>query len=379
VELERFSVVVESVYDCSFDPALWPQTLAEIADYLDSSTARLFLFNNDVKLHGFGSSVGIDDGFNRRFDHDLETLNSIKYGFVVSQIDVALTLDEILGANGGRDANGKEMFDNRYYQDWMVPNGYHDALAALMVKNARNFGGLAMTRSTGQPRFSDPDREKVRLLAPHIRRALALSDLIDQKSVERTRFADVIDGLTTPVMMVEPGGRILHANTRAQDMIALGDVVGSKDGVASAAHADSRAAFTALLGAAVRGAQSVVLRKRSGGELIASLLPLGKAQGVIDAAAAPAAVFFHDPDREIQLPGEALAKLYRLTGAELRLLLAIAHGATLQDIADRSGTAIGTVRTHLKNLFYKTGKSRQSELVQMAMLAISPVKGPNAR
>ncbi len=372
MELERFSSVLESIYDCSFDPGLWPQTMAEIAAYLNSSTARLFLFNNNPGREGFGSSVGLDSGFNEQFDKDLETLNSIKYGFIVAHLDHALTLDEILGANGGRDVNGNEAFDNRYYKDWMVPRGYHDAMAALIVKNVRHFGGLAMTRSLGQPRFADGDREKIRLLAPHIRRALTISSMIDQKTIERNRLADVIDALVSPVVIVDQRGQIIHVNATAGALLAAADTVRVMSGVLTAAHSESRKTLAQAIGEGISA--SLPLRKQAGGDLIASLMPLSHASNGRQRSTPHTAIFFHDLDREVQLPGEALAKLYKLTGAELRLLLALAQGASLQDISDRSGAALGTVRSHLKSLFAKTGKSRQSELVQLALMAASPMQ-----
>jgi DNA-binding CsgD family transcriptional regulator len=370
-----FSELVESIYDCSFDPSRWPQALAGVADYLKCSTARLFLFNNDPQKHGFGSSVGLDRGFNEKFDNDPETLNSVKYGFVVSHLDEPLTLDEILGANGGRDVNGNAQLDNRYYKDWMVPHGYHDVLAALMVKNERNFGGLAMTRSLGQPRFTARDRDNVRLIAPHIRRALKFSDMIDQKVIERNRLAEIIDSLATPVVIIDDCANLVHSNQTALKLIASGEVVlAEPNNPVMAAHAASRDALAHVLMSGMNLAQSMALRKRHGGDLIASVLPLANISGGASRSSSHAAIFFHDPDREFQLPGEALAKLYRLTGAELRLLLALAHGATLNDVAARSGTAITTVRSHLKNLFTKTGKSRQSDLVQMAMMSVSQLR-----
>ncbi len=366
-----FSELVESIYDCSFDPSHWPHALAGVADYLKCSTARLFLFNNDPQKDGFGSSVGLDRGFNDKFDNDPETMNSVKYGFVVSHLDEPLTLDEILGANGGRDVNGNAQLDNRYYKDWMVPHGYHDVLAALMVKNERNFGGLAMTRSLGQPRFGARDRDNVRLIAPHIRRALKFSDMIDQKVIERNRLAEIIDSLATPVIIIDDCANLVHSNHTALQLIASGEVVlVEHNSLVTAAHSASKDALAQALISGLRMAQSMALRKRHGGDLIASFLPLAGISG----GAAHAAIFFHDPDREFQLPGEALAKLYRLTGTELRLLLALAHGATLNEIAARSGTAIATVRSHLKNLFTKTGKTRQSDLVQMAMMAVSQLR-----
>jgi DNA-binding CsgD family transcriptional regulator len=226
MSVSDFSALAEPICDSSFDASLCPKVMAVAADYLKCGTARLFLFDNDPQANGFGASVGIDRSFYEKYDAYPETLNSIKYGFVAAHLDDPLTIDEILGAYGGRDVNGNEAFDHRHYKKRMVPLGYQDVLAALTVKNGRSFGGLAVTRRLEQSLQKPP-----------------------------------------------------HA-----------------------------------------------------------------------------AIFFHDPDRRFEPPGEAMAKPYSLTGAELRLLLALAHGATLSEIAGKSGAALAAVRSHLKNLVHQDGK-----------------------
>jgi DNA-binding CsgD family transcriptional regulator len=177
--------------------------------------------------------------------------------------------------------------------------------------------------------------------------------------------------LTTPVVIVDEDGGLVHTNSSASALISVGDVVQLKGNTVTAVNEGSRAALTQILASGTHAASSLPLRKRQGGDLIASVLPLSNSGSQSKLRTSHAAIFFHDPDREIQLPGEALAKLYRLTGAELRLLLALAHGLTLLEVAGKSGTALTTVRSHLKNLFEKTGKSRQSELVQLAFMTVS--------
>ena len=378
LDAEALSLVVESIYDCSIDPALWPQALAEVAHYLDGKNARIFLFNNDAKRDGLGRSLGIDPDFDAIFANDIETLTSIKYGFIVSHLDVGVTLAEYLGLHGGRDVNGAEYFENRLYKDYMVPRGYHDTMAALMIKNARRFGGLAMTRQNHLPLFGPEEKEKVRLLGPHIRRAWAIAEMVEQKTIERNRFAEVIDRLATPVAMVEPNGRVLHLNPAANELVARGDALRADNNILRAVHAESRLALADLLQSGeARHARSTSIRRTSTADLIASVLPLrnsARTHMMKPVPAGPSAIFFHEPDRPPQFPGEALAKLYKLTGAELRILLALAQGATLQDISNRGGAKLTTVRSHLKSVFSKTGKSRQAELVQMTIMAISPLR-----
>jgi len=74
------------------------------------------------------------------------------------------------------------------------------------------------------------------------------------------------------------------------------------------------------------------------------------------------------------LPGEAFAKLYNLTGAELRVLEAMVPGLTVKEAADLLRLAEPTVKTHLRRIFVKTGTSRQTELLHLFMNSTPPVK-----
>jgi DNA-binding CsgD family transcriptional regulator len=79
--------------------------------------------------------------------------------------------------------------------------------------------------------------------------------------------------------------------------------------------------------------------------------------------AAKLAVFVQSPELPPQMPGEAFAKLYGLTGGELRVLLVMASGLSVTETADMLGLGQTTVRTHLARAFRKTGTSKQSDLI----------------
>ena len=74
------------------------------------------------------------------------------------------------------------------------------------------------------------------------------------------------------------------------------------------------------------------------------------------------------------MPGEAFAKLYGLTGGELRVLLALTQGLGGKEAADMLGIGETTVRTHLQRIFSKTSTSRQAELLQLLHSSAPPTK-----
>src|SRR5262245_5220674 len=62
-------------------------------------------------------------------------------------------------------------------------------------------------------------------------------------------------------------------------------------------------------------------------------------------------------------PIELLRCHFGLTPAEARLALHLAAGETLRSAEAKLSIRYETARTHLKNIFHKTGTCRQAELV----------------
>lgn len=62
----------------------------------------------------------------------------------------------------------------------------------------------------------------------------------------------------------------------------------------------------------------------------------------------------------------ALARLYRLTSAEVRVLVLLLDGRDTAAIAAEMRIAMTTLRSHLKALYQKTQTRRQAELVRLA-------------
>ena len=83
-------------------------------------------------------------------------------------------------------------------------------------------------------------------------------------------------------------------------------------------------------------------------------------------------MFVRKPGLDSRSPLEALAKLYNLTAAEVRVLQAVVETGGVPQIANELGLAESTVRSHLRSLFDKTGLNRQADLVELVAEHASP-------
>ncbi|HBB77316.1 MAG TPA: DNA-binding response regulator [Pseudomonas sp.] len=66
---------------------------------------------------------------------------------------------------------------------------------------------------------------------------------------------------------------------------------------------------------------------------------------------------------------EALRLLFGLTRSEARVARLLAQGIRSEAVAEELGVSVATVNFHLRNLFQKTGVTRQSELVAQVLAA----------
>jgi DNA-binding CsgD family transcriptional regulator len=94
--------------------------------------------------------------------------------------------------------------------------------------------------------------------------------------------------------------------------------------------------------------------------------------------AAAAAVFVQKASLDMSSPQDAIAKLYKLTPMELRVLFAIVQVGGVPEVAAMMGSSSSTIRTHLRRLFSKTGTDRQANLVKLVAGYTNPLV-PNPR
>jgi DNA-binding CsgD family transcriptional regulator len=118
---------------------------------------------------------------------------------------------------------------------------------------------------------------------------------------------------------------------------------------------------------------AVPLPARDGESYVAHILPLTRERRAGTAYAAVAAVFVQKAALDTRSPLEAIAKRYKLTPSELRVLVAVVEVGGVRETAQALGLGEPTVKTHLNRLFTKTGTNRQADLVKLMAGFASPL------
>lgn len=272
-----------------------------------------------------------------------------------------------------RDLDYAAVRTGRFYQEWAKPQGLIDSIGVVLMRNPDRLAEFSLGRAERAGPVGEREVRNLRLLAPHLRRAVTISDLLDMKSLETAGIGGALDALAVGILLVGEDGAILHANRAAEDMLDRRTPIAASEGRLRAAnpHATDRLRRAIALAAADEpkiGAAGVgmALRGADGDVATAHLLPL--ARGAVRARLLPRAAAAVFVASGLQLPFgrlEAVAEAYGLTPAETRLLDRLVHGDSIAEAAAALNVAVTTVKTHRSRLLSKTGMRRQTGLISL--------------
>lgn len=368
----QLSEIVGLIYDAALDPGRWPGALERITAALRFCNASLSLMDLQSGEVPLNITSGIEEpwlGLMAQYGREvidqwggLETLMS-------HPLDEPLVLSWI-----NPEASSEH---NRYYVEWSRPQRLIDVIGVGLARDRQMFGTLGLGRHETAGPIRQADVNDMRLLIPHLQRAVAISRLLDLRQVTARTFETVLRRLSAPVFLVSARHEVLWRNPAAEDLLGTTDEIAIRAGrlwLARAAVRDAFARAVAQLldqdGVRTHG-RDLPLAMEDGRLLTLYLLPIE----VGSATAAPQTVAILAGPRGLERdPCEIVASLFGLTPTEAKVLACIVRGETVKQAAERLAIGEATVRTHLLRIFDKTGVHRQPELVALVASFAVPVR-----
>ena len=373
-EPAEISHLIGQIYDTVLDPTQWTRVLETLAHFVGGTASALFVKDTARKTHNTVHSWGYDPAYTRIYMEKYGQFDPFATAQLFFEIGEPISGADIMPHSEHR----KSLF----YKEWVQPQHWIDAIAATLERSATNYSAFSVIRHESDGVIDDEARLRMRLIVPHVRRAVLIGKIIDLNKVEAASFADTLDGLASAIFLVNAGGRIVHANAAGHAMLAEGAVVHASAGKLIAADAVGNHALQDVLMNAEHGDAAigttgiaVPLSSGAGEHYVAHVLPLtcGARRKAGIAYSAVAAVFVHKAAINLPHPLETIAKTFKLTPAEMRVLMLIVQLGGVPEIAPVLGISEATVKTHLQRVFGKTNTSRQAELVKLVAGYMSPL------
>jgi DNA-binding CsgD family transcriptional regulator/PAS domain-containing protein len=360
---EQFSALIGCIYDAGRDPTLWPQVLTKITDFVGGAAPG--------RLSKSSMSLDAEDPQRRS---RAEVYSYIDLPRTLSLFDIAQSADTV--SLSSEDPDG----GRRLHQQKAA--GALDATTTVLEKSTASSAQRRMVCHEARELATDPEmRRRMALIMPHVHRAVRIGKECDRTRAEAATFADVVDGLGAGVFLVDAFGSIVYANAAAHTLLHAGDLVRAIRGRLVAADTTTdRTLRDAIAAAGNGGAEgtAIPLITPDGGCHVAHIWPLatGRRPSLGAGFGALAALFVRKAAMQTPSSSEVIAKAYKLTPTEFRVLLAIVEVGGVPEVAAALGVAETTVKTHLVRLFDKTGSRRQADLVKLVAAFSSPLGTP---
>jgi DNA-binding CsgD family transcriptional regulator len=373
--------LIGAIYDCAVDPDRWADTVRLIAEALRCETGSLTRLDRHAGvLTGFIAASGADPYWlQKHIDGNYAADAAHFFGKAMAHPEFEIDKPLVLT----RDVPPEVWQNLRVTKEWARPQGFCDCMSVVVLDTAERLATVDMMRHERVGPCDDDAIAALRSLAPHLRRAVTVSDLFGVKRLEATALAETVDLLAQPVLLVDDASRIIFANAAADGLLAAGDLIRSVNGqlaVGAPAEAEALRLMVEGVGAKILpgpGTTQALSLTRAGTTTPAALahvlpLTLGElGRRVSSRWVAAVVIAMRDAGPLVRLDG--VADSFNLTGSELKLLERLVDGESVADAAANLGIEISTARTHLARLFAKTGTKRQAELVTVAARLASPL------
>jgi len=208
--LERFSELIGSIYDCALDPKNWGPTLENINREFTFICSALGVIPLRSGGQIVNANAGIDSEWLARGDEYRADAVDMWGGAERMQrfpIDEPIVHSQAIGS--------ARLIGNRYFHEIFEPRGIFDAVGITIAREPSLLGYLAFSRHSSAGDIEEAEVEGLRLLAPHFRRAVTISDLFDMKAIEAASFASALDSFSFGILLVDEALGIVHANRTA--------------------------------------------------------------------------------------------------------------------------------------------------------------------
>jgi DNA-binding CsgD family transcriptional regulator len=368
---ESLNDLISLVYDSAVGPSRWAGACARVAAYVGGVGTGCFVQDRDSARVRIPSMVGI-----ARPSPDALPVQKCPAleGHFLGEIEQPVATSDLIPFD--------QLVQTEFYRTWAEPLGLVDFVSVVLDRSAISVGMFGVFRRE-QDGFADDDaRRRLRLLAPHLRRAILIIKMLKGKAAEAAMLADTLDGLSAGLCLVDAGGRIVHVNAAAQAILDAGDILRTVGGKLTARDAQADRTLREVFAAAGQGDEAlgtkgiaVPLTGEGGERYVAHALPLtsGARQRARITRTAAVALFIRKTAPAVSARSEVIGAAFKLTPTELRVLLAIVELGSVPEVAAALGVADTTIRTHVGRLFEKTGARRQADLVKLVTGYATPL------
>ena len=366
----RAADLVADIYEAALRPSQWAIVLDRLVARFKGNAAALRTFDATPETGGMWLTHGIESGAQEEFARCFRTCNiwearadalgMFKPGTVVTS-DMLLPHSELRASE--------------CYRDFLRPNDLQDVLGLVLhdgMTPPMPRTVLSIFRGHRQARFAGADITLAREYLPHLARSVEMNfrfaELRRREAINSLSFTPFAPALA----YFRRDGALLEANRAAESVFAERDGLTLVDGRLTANVPRDNEFLQRVL---QMGDSPPFRIERPSGKLAYIAVPVALRADALDppdARRPDLALFLHDPEVTAEPKLNVLARIYRLTPSETRMVQALVLYGSAKSIFRNTDLNRNTVRSQLKSVLRKTGTNAQAELMRLVLTSAVP-------
>ncbi len=358
------------IYDAAIDPGIWPRFLERLGKVLELHSISFVMSSTmpDGQVGALPATWGHEDAVVADYQAHYARIDPHRQRAVHLPAGTVAVADQLLPDD--------EFVLTEYFNEFYAPSGMRHGFAAILHNERGMTSGLTGHRGHDRPPPGALEIAFLGLITPHLQRARSLSVKLGTLSSHEHIVDDVLDRLPIGLVFFDAKGSFLRANTRGERILLEHDGLGVARGQLVTDGTRNTRLLQQMIGKAcsneparMDGPMNLRLERPSGRrELEVMACPIDPASEAWSDGRAAAFLVVSDGEAELTSAAGRLRDLYGLSDAESKLAVALARGITVKQWAEKRRVSIETVRWQLKQVFGKTGVSRQSDLMRLVLL-----------
>lgn len=383
-DLERFGALIDFVYRGATDPALWPEVVEAASAWLGSPKGMIYTPLHGPEQKGIYFQHGLPDDFLELYKARYQSVDM--WTAQVVRRNLFTEGNVILGTDLVPQAT---LESSQWYADCLHLGDISRLLTSIVFGTPApgadsRFADLPTACSFYRGRdgadYTEDDRRKLKLLVPHLSRALAVMSRLRQGDLRVAASLASLDKLSIAILLMSSAGEVLFLNRAAGAMLADSDELT----LARAPAHRGMGRLVAKQPAVNRALAQALSAARQEGDVqhfssvikVPTALP-GREWSIQLSRVSPGTAFSADgqvPDviafltdtqGPVGLAPDLLCLRYGLTRAEARVAVAATAADSIDEMALALSLGANTVKTHLKRVYEKTGVSGRAQLVRL--------------
>ena len=373
MKAEQENNIIAKIYDAALLPALWFEVIQDIVQYTQSHSAIFTGLDQFNPAYDFVYTYNIPEECLAAYQDERIRIIDMKLHMPLwDEIDIGEALNQ--DCLHYADHPGTEQYI--FYEKCLKPTGIGYMAGVLLDKGNYRWAVMGLHRTPQTQGFELAELNYLKRIGIHLRRSLQIHRQISLVQQDNISLYTVLDCLKIGIILLDQELSLSYANPLAQSMIGASACLDLDMHNRLKTFAGDQERLERLLSSALLEDNTpreiggvLAVQDQKGQQLMLTVVPFKRLKKMqqFPEAQHQVALFMTDKNQYYSLSKAYLQQSYQLSKREFDLCELLINGYKLEEIAEKCGITLSSVRTYFKNIYEKTDCTSQIELMHLLM------------